>query len=384
MKILLVNYEYPPIGGGGSKASHELAKRLASRGHRVDVLTSRYESLSKFETNDGVTVHRVFSWRKSIHDCGLRGAVSFLVLALPKLRSMIDDCDYDVSLFFFGFPSGALSLYPSFRRSIPYVVSLRGSDVPLYDLQSRRLRWLHGLLKPLTRSIWRNAAAVVAVSQSLSDLAHESFSDVPVTVIYNGVDTETGEVAKRDSATRAEAVYINCVARLIPRKGVSDLLDAVALLDNEQVRVNIVGEGPSLDGLRRRAAERGIAERVEFLGFLPRSRITELNATADLFVLPTRSDAFANVVLEAMSVALPVIATRVGGIPEAVEDGVTGLLVAPRNVPELSAAIGRLVSDADLRRSMGTAGQRKVRAEFDWDRNADAYEALLKAAAGSN
>lgn len=382
MKILLINYEYPPIGGGGSKASHELAKRLAGRGHRVDVLTSRYESLSKFEVIDGVAVHREFSWRKSIHDCGLRGAISFLLVALPRLRSMINAHSYDVSIFFFGFPSGALSLYPRLRRSIPYVVALRGSDVPLYDRQSRRLIWLHRLLMPLTRSIWRQAYAVTAVSQSLSDLARESFPDVPITVIHNGVDTEVCDVTAAGTATRNKPVRINCVARLIPRKGVSDLLDAVAMLGNEQIHVNVVGEGPSLDDLRKRASDKGIADRVKFHGFLPRPSITKLNASADIFVLPTRSDAFANVVLEAMSVAMPVIATRVGGIPEAVEDGVTGLLVPPANVSDLSAAIERLVSDVDLRRSMGMAGQKRVRTDFDWDHNADAYEALLKRAAG--
>lgn len=384
MKILLVNYEYPPIGGGGSKASHELAKRLAGRGHRVDVLTSRYGALSKFEMIDGVAVHREFSWRKSIHDCGLRGAISFLLVALPRLRSMVNARSYDVSIFFFGFPSGALSLYPRLRRSIPYVVALRGSDVPLYDRQSRRLIWLHRLLMPLTRSIWRRASAVTAVSQSLSDLAQESFPDVPITVIHNGVDTEVCNVTAAATATGKAPVRINCVARLIPRKGVSDLLDAVAMLGNEQIHINVVGEGPSLEDLRKRASDSGIADRVEFHGFLPRSRITDLNATADIFVLPTRSEAFANVVLEAMSVALPVIATRVGGIPEAVKDGVTGLLVAPRNVSELSAAIERLVEDIDLRRSMGLAGQRRVRNEFGWERNADAYEDLLKTAAGVN
>src|SRR6056297_3411227 len=109
LNILLVNYEFPPIGGGGSKASFELARRLVGRGHRVTVLTSRFGDMARQECLEGIDVHRVWSWRKSIHDCGLRGAATFLLTALPRLRRLVKRGHFDVVHYFFGLPTGALS-----------------------------------------------------------------------------------------------------------------------------------------------------------------------------------------------------------------------------------------------------------------------------------
>ena len=171
LKILIANYEFPPIGGGASKVSYELAKTLVNLGHEVHVLTSRIGGMPSFESIDGIIVHRVWSWRNGIHDCGLKGAFTYLLSALPRLRRILNTEDIDVVHYFFGLPTGFLSLYSNNIRGIPYIVSLRGSDVPLYDLDSRKLVFLHRLTRPISRHIWRRASRVIAVSRGLRDLA---------------------------------------------------------------------------------------------------------------------------------------------------------------------------------------------------------------------
>jgi glycosyltransferase involved in cell wall biosynthesis len=383
VNILLVNYEFPPLGGGGSKASFELARGLVRRGHRVDVLTGKYDGAEAVETIDGVRIHRSWSWRKSIHECGLRGAITFVVSALPRLRRLIKREEYDVLLYFFGFPTGLLSLYSGRVAKLPYIVSLRGSDVPLYDRDSHRLRFLHDLLKPLSRSIWANAAQVTAVSEGLREMANRSFPDIDVEVIHNGIDLPESVGHIRQPDKRGRPVRLNCVARLIPRKGIHDLIDAVSDLQDQNVEVHIIGTGPAEKELHELAKRRGVGQLVQFHGYQTPLRVQELNAKADIFVLPTWSEAFPNVILEAMSVGLPVIATRVGGIPEAVLDGVTGILVEPRDCESLARAIRRLSVDGDLRRSMGEAGFQRVRKQFSWDTNTDAFEQLLRSTAAN-
>jgi UDP-N-acetylglucosamine:LPS N-acetylglucosamine transferase len=110
MRVLIANYEFPPVGGGASKVSYELAKKLVDKGHHVVVLTSRFGNLPRLHKQDGIIIHRVWSWRKGIHDSGLRGAFTYLLAALPVLRRILKEEQIDVVHYFFGLPTGLLSL----------------------------------------------------------------------------------------------------------------------------------------------------------------------------------------------------------------------------------------------------------------------------------
>lgn len=379
MKILIANYEFPPYGGGASKVSYELARTLVASGHQVHVLTSRFGDVPKVESIDGITVHRVWSWRKGVHDCGLRGAFTYLLSALPRLRHILNTEDIDVVHYFFGLPTGLLSLYSNNVRGVPYIISLRGSDVPLYDLDSRTLVFMHWLTRPISRHIWRRASKVIAVSGGLRELATASIPGIDVDVIYNGVDvvgsSNTASSKRDDSCLR-----LLCVSRLIPRKGVEDLLRALSTMPDIEFELTLAGTGPSFDTLRELAQTLGIADKVNMVGYCAPDQVREHYARSDIFILPTHSDAFANVILEAMSAALPVIACDVGGVAEKVIDGETGLLVAPGQPMPLAAAIRDLAADESRRLKFGCAGQRRVQEHFTWSRNAEQHVAAYKSA----
>ncbi len=380
LKILIANYEFPPIGGGGSKVSFELAKMLVKLGHEVFVLTSRYGKAPAVETVEGIIVYRVWSWRIGVHDCGVRGALTYLLSALPRLRRILKTERIDVVHYFFGLPTGLLSLYSHSIKKTPYIVSLRGSDVPLYDLDSKKLLFLHRLTKPLSRKIWRDASQVFAVSGGLRELAEASFPDVDVGVIYNGIDVTEVAQARRQDAGDGRLRLI-CVSRLIPRKGINDLLNALASLSGLVFELTLIGSGPSETALRKLAEAYGIADNVKFLGYCTAGEVLAQYVKSDMLVFPTHSDAFANVILEAMSAGLPVIASRVGGIAEAVIDGETGILVNPERPDQLAAAIQKLANDDALRVEFGLAGQQRVLDMFTWDENAKRYvEAYADAA----
>ena len=372
MRVLIANYEFPPVGGGASKVSYELAKKLVGKGHDVVVLTSQFGNLARFEERDGIIIHRVWSWRKGIHDSGLRGAFTYLMSALPAMRRILKTEPIDVVHYFFGLPTGLLSLYSHGIAEIPYIVSLRGSDVPLYDRDSSKLMLLHRATKSLSHRIWRSASRVFAVSDGLRQLAEESFPDVSVEVIHNGVDI----IDPRLLSVRAHDVSslrLVCVSRLIPRKGIADLLQALAGLTNVECELTVAGEGPIDTELKGLAAKLGISDRVKFVGYKSPEELNQCYVDADAFVLPTRSDAFANVILEAMAAALPVIATDVGGVAEAVVDGETGILVEPKQPDQLASAIQVLANDRSLAKRYGRAGQERVLRHFTWTSISDRY-----------
>jgi glycosyltransferase involved in cell wall biosynthesis len=213
---------------------------------------------------------------------------------------------------------------------------------------------------------------VFAVSDGLRQLAEESFPDVSVDVIHNGVDIVDPQLLSARAPDNSRLRLV-CVSRLIPRKGIEDLLRALAGNIKVECELTVAGEGPIDAELKGLAATLGISDRVKFVGYKSPEELSQCYVDADAFVLPTRSDAFANVILEAMAAALPVIATNVGGVAEAVVDGETGLLVEPRQPDQLASAIGVLANDRNLAERYGRAGQKRALKHFTWTSISDRY-----------
>ena len=153
-----------------------------------------------------------------------------------------------------------------------------------------------------------------------------------------------------------------CVARMYPRKRVADLLEAALLLRRgiPEARVRIVGKGPEWESVVRAHETLGLRETVTLLGDVSREQLAEEYVNADLFCLPSVQEGFGIVFLEAMAAGLPVVACRAAAIPEVVEDGVTGVLVPPRDPRALAEVMGALLASPERRRALGEAGRRAV------------------------
>lgn len=176
------------------------------------------------------------------------------------------------------------------------------------------------------------------------------------------------------------------VGRLVPVKAQALLIEAAAELQrrNVDVHVTIVGGGPRRQALERLAARLGVADRCSFTGALGHDNVLERYAEADLFCLPSFGEGIPVVLMEAMAMGLPVVTTRIAGIPELVEDGESGFLVTPGRTDQLVQAIERLAGDPGLRRRMGQAGRGKVTADFNLDDSARALERLFGGLASSS
>lgn len=230
---------------------------------------------------------------------------------------------------------------------------------------SPRARWL-------AHQMWGRLAARVAVGRRS---AHEIEELVQVRhgsmrVIHNGVQVETG--AERAAQDR-DGFTIGSVGRLHTQKGYDVLIRAMANLP-DAARAVLVGDGPERLRLEALAAELGIADRVTFTGWREDAR-TCLHSF-DVFVLPSRFEAFPVTILEAMAVPLPVVATAVGSVAEAIEDDVTGILVPAEDVQALTSALERLSGDPDVRGRLAAAAQDRVRERFTAAAMAARYEAL--------
>lgn len=372
---MLLNYEYPPLGGGAAVATAALAHGLVDRGVTVDVVTAEVVASGERRsasrtlvpgTDGGVTLYRVRSRRKGVHQAGMRDAASYLVAALPLIRQLLRLHEYSAVHFFFSLPTGALLPFLHLR-GIPVVVSLRGSDVPGYDPHNSRVQLAHRVLAPFTRWIWRRADRVVAVCESLGRLALETWPDLRCSVITNGVDLKLFHPAEpKPSEPQGGPVRCLAVARLVERKGLGDLVRAFALQERGRFQLDVVGGGPDEKSLRDLVGRLGLQDSIRFLGVLDRQAVAERYRQADIFTLPSSAEAFGNVFAEALASGLPIVGSNVGGIPELVEHGVNGLLVPAGDVPALAGAIQYLGGDKALRYDMARRNRAKAEATLDW------------------
>jgi glycosyltransferase involved in cell wall biosynthesis len=380
LRILCLNYEYPPMGGGAGNATRCTAIELARLGHVVHVLTSRLPAQPAVETVNSVTVCRVWSLRRSLHQCGLFGALSYVFSAFAALVRLARTYDYDVYHFYFGLPTGILALYVHFVLRKPYVLALRGSDVPGYDETKWFMRPLHAMLRPLSRMLWRNASSVTVLTKHLQELAQRTLPDLSSVIIGNGVDSERFPSRPRDS--RSTRIRLICVCRLVSRKGLEFLVEAMQELKRDGITLDIVGSGPEQQRLAEQIRSRGLGDHIRLTGYVGSEHLHRYYHQADVFVLPSLSESFGQVLLEAMSSGLPIVASAIGGIPEIIRDKTNGLLVPPKDAKALVQAIRWLADNPRQRVRIARYNAQQARERYAWRAIASQYEALYYRALG--
>jgi glycosyltransferase involved in cell wall biosynthesis len=244
--------------------------------------------------------------------------------------------------------------------SVPVLLASYGDifEHPLgsYSLPTQLLyRWA-------AKSAYRNAARVIAISSRIAQRAVRCGA-IPdrTSVIHPGVDPPDPAyvVSRRNSELGTDLLFIG---RLSKEKGVDVLLRAVSLLQDLPARLTIIGNGPEAEALEQLARKLGIAKRTSFVGAMPLQALTAYYRESDIFVLPSRSEGLALVLLEAQSFGIPIVATHVGGIPEIIRDEEEGLMVDPDEPNQLAQALRRLIVDPELRTRLGKAGKEVARA----------------------
>jgi glycosyltransferase involved in cell wall biosynthesis len=374
VRLLLVNYELPPVGAGAGNATAQIARHLAAAGDDVRVLTSAFDGLPRREVRDGYGIWRVPALRRRVERCSPAEMATFVLGGLPAAIGLARGWRPDAACAFFGLPSGplALALYGIF--GIPYVVSLRGGDVP--GFLSQDLAGFHRLTRSTILAIWRHSRGLIANSAGLARLARQAWPRAPVYVVPNGVDTDCFG-PPIDRVRPAKPLRVLCVGRLVRQKAFASVLEAVTMSRAPSV-VRIVGDGPLRAPLMAQAASLG--KRVEFSGWVDRSGLPAHYRWADVLCLPSYEEGMPNVVLEAMAAGLPTIASDVYGMRELVEPGATGFLVPPAAPVSIARALEHLAAEPDLVRQMGQRARARA-ASHAWSAVAAEYRRLLVAAA---
>jgi N-acetyl-alpha-D-glucosaminyl L-malate synthase BshA len=364
---------YASIGGSGIIAT-ELGKRLASRGHRVHVLSSD-TPVRLVDYQPGLSFHRVESTSYPLFR-----EPQYLLSLANKIVQVSRDERLDIVHAHYAIPHAtaaymARQILAAGGPSVPRVVTtLHGTDITL-------LGGDRSYSEIVAFSI-QQSDAVTAVSQSLkADTYQELNVSGEIRVIPNFIDCsvyrrrEVGEL-RRKLAPKGEKIVIH-VSNFRPVKRVPVVVDVFARVRRQvPCRLLLVGDGPDLVEASRLARALDVADDVEFLG--EQEQVVPLLSAADAFLLPSTQESFGLAALEAMACRVPVVASRVGGLPEVIDDGETGFLHVPGDLSGMAASTLRLLTDAPLQAKMAQSARHAAKSRFCDDRIVPIYEAYYE------
>lgn len=384
MRVLFFNYEYPPLGGGAANATLCILKEFSKNSElEVDLITSsisdKYE-LQKIGEN--IRIHRLPIGKNS-HNLHFQSQKDLLIYAWKsyffskKLIGQLKarNLAYDLSHSFFSVPCGFISFLLKMRYNLPYIISLRGSDVPGY---SDRFKFIYAILKPLIRVIWKKSGAVISNSQGLKELALKTDAKQKIDIIFNGIDIDD---FYPDETLRGKDKFIITVGatRITARKGIKYLIEAIAALVPKypNIFLCVMGDGDEKENLIELVKEMKLENYVQFAGRIPREETIPYYQEASLFVLPSLNEGMSNAMLEALASGLPIIATETGGTNELLENGENGLIIKMEDAPDLAEKIEIILKDDMLRQKMGLVSRQRAE-KMSWEKVAQNYYILYK------
>jgi glycosyltransferase involved in cell wall biosynthesis len=365
--LVLCSGIYPEKIGGSEIHIFYTCSRLAEKGYRVFVI-SPASTFSKIALNEKISFVKI---SLKLWPTPLR-TLSYIIKSFIvsfKFRKHFDLLHAHAA----DYPMITAFLFSSFYHK-PYIVTCHGSDIRIFGS-----KFLHRIFQ---YPFLHNAKKIIAVSSEIAELLTRKY-DIPrhkIVIIRNGYDERIIQdfTNIRLCVSSEESKRIICVANMRPEKDHMTLLKGFARVNKtiDKVQLLLIGDGPLREQLEKFCVQHGLYN-TKFLGRLPHRIVLEQIAKSDIFILTSKEEGLPNVIIEALALGKPVVATAVGGIPEMIKDDVNGILIPPKSPECVAEALRRLLIDPDLSRKLGRTASESVKG-YSWSRIAENYEAIYK------
>ncbi len=376
MKILVLNYEFPPVGGGGGRIAETLCRAMARKGHHIRVQTAHVRGLPPRERRDGCDIFRGFAFRRDPASCSIPEMGGFILGNLIPALEQAAAWKPDVVHVHFAVPTGPLAFCIRKIHGIPYVLTAHLGDVPggVPDQTDAAFRWI----KPFTVPVWKQAAAVTAVSGFTQRLAEDAYG-VDVNLIPNGIDLSSCRQSPARPGAPPRLVF---AGRLNPQKNLLFFMDVLGRVKDLNWRLDLCGDGPLMAALQSKIRDLRLGDKLRLHGWVASERVNEIMAESDVLVLPSLSEGMSIVNLQALGCGLAVLGSRIPGVMDLVRHGENGLLCPPDDPACFAEALAFMVRNPDALARMKRAGRERA-SQFDLGRITAQYEALFEKAARS-
>lgn len=301
MKILMLNYEYPPLGGGGAAVCRDISEKMVHRGHIVTVITMCMDGLKTYEIINGVHIHRVKCWRKKEKVCHPWEQMTYCISAFNYINNNLNIDAFDVIHCHFIIPTGLLAYWIKRKYRKDYILTAQGSDVIGHN--NKRFKLLYSVIKPGWVKIVDNAKVLTAPSEYLIDKIHKTTQKQCI-LIPNGL-------CLKDYYTSEKKKIIITLCRLQESKGIQDLIIALSKVNLNGWKAYILGDGPYKKELLKMIDEYGLSNQVNILGYVSDEERTRFLSEAGLYFTGSWFEAMPISVLEAMASSCNIIASDI-------------------------------------------------------------------------
>ena len=369
MKILLLTYELPPVGGGGGRIAQDIAEKLAQRGHEIVIITSHLKGLAKKEKiAGGIDVIRVPSMRREAFRAGLLTMGVYILSAFWAGIRLTNVWRPDAIHVHFAVPTGALAWALSRLKHIPYLLTAHLGDVPgaSPEKTGKWFKWIF----PFTKPIWRDAAKVIAVSEFTRQLALKHYP-VDIEVIHNGIDIN--ENAPKEITVQSPP-RITFAGRLMKQKNPLQIIQTLAKLKDLEWEYILLGDGPLRAEVESEIAKYSLQDRFTLLGWVTPEEVIENFEKSDILFMPSLTEGLPIVGVQALSMGLAMVVSNIGGFVDLVNEGENGFLIDDKN--DYEKALRELISNRQKLLSFKKASRKKVE-EFSLEKIVTLYEESL-------
>jgi glycosyltransferase involved in cell wall biosynthesis len=346
----------------------------------IDLVTSSTGRYRKEKFADNINIYFLDIGKKGeLHNQSQKDLLNYSWKAYKFSKKLFQKTQYDLVHGFFSVPCGFIAML----LGKPFIVSLRGSDVPFYSEKYKYLDIF--IFQWLNKIIWKKAQKVIANSSDLRDLAYQTYDKKKIEVIFNGVNREEFRPSKKVnisvltlSQRGNEGVFsknftILSTSRLTQRKGIIYLLKAVKNLIPKypQIQLNLVGEGDQKEEFKNFVKKNQLEKNVFFKGIINHDKIIKEYQNSDVFVLPSFNEGMSNSLLEALASGLALISTDTGGAKDLIDKN-NGFIVSMKNIQEIQKSLEILIKNPTKLKSM-QASSRKKSQNFSWEKAGREY-----------
>jgi len=374
MQILVLNYEYPPLGGGAGVITQNISEGLAKKGHKITVLTTWYKGEEEDITNENLRIIRLKSKRKDIFQSNPREMISWMMKSKSFLKKHLVTNKYDICFANFSLPGGEVAYSMKLQFGLPYVLMSHGHDIPWF--MPEQMMWYHAITYHWIHKICQQSKRNYVQSQDMKDNIDAFLGKFASKnkIIHNGWNSS---IFKPDYSKKSKEFTLLFPGRLVKQKDPISVLKALKIISQSipKLKLIILGDGKLRENMESYVKTNKLSDKVIFKNWVSKAEMLEEYQKASATILPSLNEGMSIATLEALACGQYVFATKVSNNESLITPGINGEFINKKDPKDIADKILSFYNEKFLKSYLiDTDELNKYHHLFEWENIVDQYE----------